>query len=167
MHGLSGDSEVGARHALMTDNGSAMMAEEVTEELVAGYCPRLHAAAPALIKTVCESVWGTLEGRRMPMRDKVAEVTRDLLNEATQRGNRLHRKLCAARQKVCQRAIRAGVTCFVSALRANRSGMHFAWKSSGLNVTATARSRWKGCGSRSRPGIATFARSWCTTRAEI
>ncbi len=71
--------------ALMTDNGSAMLAEEFTEglsrlsilhETTLPYSPYQNAKQ--------ESFWGNVEGRLMAMLDGEAEVTLDGLNHATQ-----------------------------------------------------------------------------------
>jgi putative transposase len=86
IHGLSqAIQKRGLPRALLTDNGSAMGAEEVTEGLVhlsivhertLPYSPYQNGKQ--------EAFWGTLEGRLMKMLDGVAELTLDLLNQATQ-----------------------------------------------------------------------------------
>jgi len=71
--------------ALMTDNGSAMMAEEVREglhrlgilhETTLPYSPYQNAKQ--------EVFWAGVEGRLMAMLEGVQELTLELLNEATQ-----------------------------------------------------------------------------------
>lgn len=71
--------------ALMTDNGSAMMAEEVREglhtlsilhETTLPYSPYQNAKQ--------EIFWASVEGRLIAMLEGVEELTLDLLNEATQ-----------------------------------------------------------------------------------
>jgi putative transposase len=71
--------------ALMTDNGSAMLAEEVRRglhdlsilhETTLPYSPYQNAKQ--------EVFWATVEGRLIAMLDGLEELTLDLLNEATQ-----------------------------------------------------------------------------------
>jgi putative transposase len=86
VHGLSqAIQKRGLPRALLTDNGSAMVAEEVTggllrlgivHERTLPYSPYQNGKQ--------EAFWGTLEGRLMKMLDGVAELTLDLLNKATQ-----------------------------------------------------------------------------------
>jgi putative transposase len=86
VHGLSqAIQKRGLPRALLTDNGSAMVAEEVTEglqrlgivhERTLPYSPYQNGKQ--------EAFWGTLEGRLMKMLDGVAELTLELLNRATQ-----------------------------------------------------------------------------------
>jgi putative transposase len=86
VHGLSqAIQKRGLPRALLTDNGSAMVAEEVTEGLL-----RLGIVAERTLpyspyqNGKQEAFWGTLEGRLMKMLDGVANLTLELLNEATQ-----------------------------------------------------------------------------------
>ena len=86
VHGLSqAIQKRGLPRALLTDNGSAMVAEEVTEGLL-----RLGIVAERTLpyspyqNGKQEAFWGTLEGRLMKMLDGVADVTLELLNTATQ-----------------------------------------------------------------------------------
>src|SRR5271166_5280817 len=86
VHGLSqAIQKRGLPRALLTDNGSAMVAEEVTEGLL-----RLGIVAERTLpyspyqNGKQEAFWGTLEGRLMKMLDGVAELTLELLNRATQ-----------------------------------------------------------------------------------
>jgi transposase InsO family protein len=86
VHGLSqAIQKRGLPRALLTDNGSAMVAEEVTEglfrlgvvhERTLPYSPYQNGKQ--------ESFWGRLEGRLMKMLHGVSELTLALLNEATQ-----------------------------------------------------------------------------------
>jgi len=86
VHGLSqAIQKRGLPRALLTDNGSAMVAEEVTEGLLRlgivhertlPYSPYQNAKQ--------EAFWGTLEGRLMKMLNGVADLTLELLNTATQ-----------------------------------------------------------------------------------
>ena len=86
VHGLSqAIQKRGLPRALLTDNGAAMVAEEVTEGLL-----RLGIVAERTLpyspyqNGKQEAFWGTLEGRLMKMLDGVADLTLELLNEATQ-----------------------------------------------------------------------------------
>ncbi len=86
VHGLSqAIQKRGLPRALLTDNGSAMVAEEITEGLL-----RLGIVAERTLpyspyqNGKQEAFWGTLEGRLMKMLDGVAELTLELLNRATQ-----------------------------------------------------------------------------------
>jgi putative transposase len=86
VHGLSqAIQKRGLPRALLTDNGSAMVAEEVTEGLL-----RLGIVAERTLpyspyqNGKQESFWGTLEGRLMKMLDGVADLTLELLNTASQ-----------------------------------------------------------------------------------
>lgn len=70
--------------ALMTDNGTAMLAAETTEGLerlgivhhtTLAHCPEQNAKG--------ESFWGQVEGRLMPMLEGVKELTLELLNRVS------------------------------------------------------------------------------------
>lgn len=86
VHGLSqAIQKRGLPRALMTDNGPAMVAEEVSEGLLRlsivhektlPYSPYQNAKQ--------ESFWTNLEGRLMGMLEGFAELSLDFLNEATQ-----------------------------------------------------------------------------------
>jgi putative transposase len=86
VHGLcQAFQKRGLPRALMTDNGSAMVAEEVGEGLAGlaivhdktlPYSPYQNGKQ--------EAFWGNLEGRLMAMMDGVPELTLDFLNRATQ-----------------------------------------------------------------------------------
>jgi putative transposase len=86
VHGLSqAIQKRGLPRALMTDNGSAMMAEEVTEGLLRlGIVHERTLPYSPYQNGKQESFWGTLEGRLMTMLDGVAELTLEFLNRATQ-----------------------------------------------------------------------------------
>jgi putative transposase len=86
VHGLSqAIQKRGLPRALLTDNGSAMVAEEVTEGLLRlGIVHERTLPYSPYQNGKQEAFWGTLEGRLMNMLDGVAELTLDLLNEATQ-----------------------------------------------------------------------------------
>jgi putative transposase len=84
-HGLSqGFQKRSLARALMTDNGSAMLAAETTQglmrlsilhETTLAYSPYQNGKQ--------ESFWGQIEGRLLPMLEGVADLTLDQLNEAT------------------------------------------------------------------------------------
>lgn len=86
VHGLSqAIQKRGLPRALMTDNGSAMIAEEFTQglgrlgiihELTLPYAPHQNGKQ--------ENFWSTVEGRLMKMLDHHPELTLEFLNEATQ-----------------------------------------------------------------------------------
>ena len=86
LHGLSQAFQKRALpRALLTDNGSAMLAAETTEGLerlgvlhytTLPYSPEQNGKQ--------ESFWGQIEGRLLPMLEGEPELTLDLLNRATQ-----------------------------------------------------------------------------------
>jgi transposase InsO family protein len=86
VHGLSqAIQKRGLPRALLTDNGSAMVAEEVTEGLLRlGIVQERTLPYSPYQNGKQEAFWGTLEGRLMKMLEGVAELTLDLLNQATQ-----------------------------------------------------------------------------------
>jgi putative transposase len=86
VHGLSqAIQKRGLPRALLTDNGAAMVAEEVTEGLLRLGIVHEHTLPYSPYQNgKQESFWGTLEGRLMKMLDGVKELTLELLNEATQ-----------------------------------------------------------------------------------
>src|SRR5271165_4040021 len=86
VHGLSqAIQKRGLPRALLTDNGSAMVAEEVTEGLLRlGVVHERTLPYSPYQNGKQEAFWGTLEGRLMKMLDGVAELTLELLNRVTQ-----------------------------------------------------------------------------------
>jgi transposase InsO family protein len=86
VHGLSqAIQKRGLPRALLTDNGSAMVAEEVTEGLLRlGIVHERTLPYSPYQNGKQEAFWGTLEGRLMMMLDGVAELTLEFLNHATQ-----------------------------------------------------------------------------------
>jgi putative transposase len=86
VHGLSqAIQKRGLPRALLTDNGPAMVAEEVTEGLLRlGIVHERTLPYSPYQNGKQEAFWGTLEGRLMMMLDGVAELTLELLNQATQ-----------------------------------------------------------------------------------
>ncbi len=85
VHGLSqAFQKRGLPRALMTDNGSAMVAEEFTEGLLR--LSILHQKTlpySAYQNGKQECFWATLEGRLMEMLEGVTDLTLDFLNQAT------------------------------------------------------------------------------------
>jgi hypothetical protein len=86
VHGLSqAIQKRGLPRALLTDNGPAMVADEVTEGLLRlGIVHERTLPYSPYQNGKQESFWGTLEGRLMKMLDGVAQLTLEFLNEATQ-----------------------------------------------------------------------------------
>ncbi len=86
VHGLSqAIQKRGLPRALLTDNGSAMVAEEVTEGLLRlGIVHERTLPYSPYQNGKQEALWGRLEGRLMKMLDGVSELTLDFLNQATQ-----------------------------------------------------------------------------------
>ena len=86
VHGLSqAFQKRGLPRALLTDNGSAMVAEEVTEGLSRlGIVHERTLPYSPYQKGKQEAFWGTLEGRLLMMLDGVPELTLEFLNKATQ-----------------------------------------------------------------------------------
>jgi putative transposase len=86
VHGLSqAIQKRGLPRALLTDNGSAMVAEELTEGLLRlGIVHERTLPYSPYQNGKQEAFWGTLEGRLLKMLDGVADLTLELLNKATQ-----------------------------------------------------------------------------------
>jgi len=86
VHGLSqAVQKRGLPRALLTDNGPAMVADEVTEGLLSlGIVHERTLPYSPYQNGKQESFWATLEGRLMEMLDGYADLTLDFLNEATQ-----------------------------------------------------------------------------------
>jgi putative transposase len=86
VHGLSqAIQKRGLPRALLTDNGAAMVAEEVAEGLLRlGIVHEKTLPYSPYQNGKQESFWGNLEGRLMEMLDGVADLTLDFLNQATQ-----------------------------------------------------------------------------------
>jgi len=75
----------GLPRALMTDNGSAMLAEETTTGLASlGVLHQTTLPYSPYQNAKQESFWGRVEGRLMPMLEGDASLTLDALNLATQ-----------------------------------------------------------------------------------
>lgn len=103
VHGLSqAIQKRGLPRALLTDNGSAMVAEEVTEglsrlgivhERTLPYSPYQNGKQ--------EAFWGTLEGRLIRMLDGLVELTLELLNKATQAWMEIEYNRAVHRETAC------------------------------------------------------------------
>jgi putative transposase len=86
VHGLAqAIQKRGLPRALLTDNGPAMVAEEVTEGLLRlGIVHERALPYSPYQNGKQEAFWGPLEGRLVTMLDGVAELTLDRLNQLTQ-----------------------------------------------------------------------------------
>ena len=86
VHGLSqAIQKRGLPRALLTDNGAAMIADEVTEGLLRlGIVHEKTLPYSPYQNGKQECFWATLEGRLMEMLGGVAELSLEFLNEATQ-----------------------------------------------------------------------------------
>jgi transposase InsO family protein len=86
VHGFSqGVQKCGLPRSAMSDNGSAMLAEEFTEGLLRlGILHETTLPYSAYQNGKQECFWAHLEGRLMEMLGKVPELTLDFLNQATQ-----------------------------------------------------------------------------------
>jgi putative transposase len=86
VHGLSqAIQKRGLPRAIMTDNGAAMIADEVTQGLLRlGIVHERTLPYSAYQNGKQESFWGNLEGRLLAMLDSYSELTLAFLNEATQ-----------------------------------------------------------------------------------
>lgn len=86
VHGLSqAIQKRGLPRALMTDNGPAMLADEVHEGLLGlGILHEKTLPYSPYQNGKQEAFWATLEGRLMQMLEGVAELSLDFLNQATQ-----------------------------------------------------------------------------------
>jgi putative transposase len=86
VHGLSqAIQKRGLPRALLTDNGPAMVAEEVTEGLLRlGIVHERTLPYSPYQNGKQEAFWGTLEGRLLKMLDGLSELTLEFLNRATQ-----------------------------------------------------------------------------------
>lgn len=86
VHGLSqAIQKRGLPRALLTDNGPAMVAEEVTEGLLRlGIVHEKTLPYSPYQNGKQEAFWGTLEGRLLEMLEGLVDLTLDFLNQATQ-----------------------------------------------------------------------------------
>jgi len=86
VHGLSqAIQKRGLPRALLTDNGAAMVAEELAEGLLRlGILHQTTLPFSPYQNGKQESFWSSLEGRLMQMLEGVTELSLDFLNQATQ-----------------------------------------------------------------------------------
>ena len=86
VHGFSqGVQKCGLPRSLLSDNGSAMVAEEVVEGLLRlGILHERTLPYSPYQNGKQEAFWGVLEGRLMEMLDGVADLKLDFLNQVTQ-----------------------------------------------------------------------------------
>jgi putative transposase len=110
VHGLSqAIQKRGLPRALLTDNGSAMVAEEVTEGLLRlGIVHERTLPYSPYQNGKQEAFWGTLEGRLLKMLDGVVELTLDLLNQATQAWMEIEYNRAVHRETSCSPVERFG-----------------------------------------------------------
>jgi putative transposase len=103
VHGLSqAIQKRGLPRALLTDNGSAMVAEEVTEGLLRlGIVHERTLPYSPYQNGKQEAFWGTLEGRLVKMLEGVAELTLDGLNQATQAWMEIESNRAVHRETTC------------------------------------------------------------------
>ena len=171
MHGLSqAIQKRGLPRALLTDNGAAMIAEEVTEGLLRlGIVHEKTLPYSPYQNGKQECFWASLEGRLMEMLGGVRELSLAFLNEATQAWVEIEYNRRAHREIACSPVERFAQASDVLA-RARprpRFATRFAWKAQERSDKAMGRSRWRACDSRSRGVIGTSARSRCGTPAGI
>jgi transposase InsO family protein len=75
----------GLSRAVLSDNGSAMCAEEITEGLARlGIMHETTLAFSPYMNAKIEVLWSTVEGQLMAMLESVDDLTLEFLNEATQ-----------------------------------------------------------------------------------
>jgi putative transposase len=75
----------GLPRSLLSDNGTAMCAEEITEGLARlGVLHETTLAFSPYMNAKIETLWTTVEGQLMAMLESVADLTLEFLNEATQ-----------------------------------------------------------------------------------
>jgi putative transposase len=103
VHGFSqAIQKRGLPRALLTDNGSAMVAEEVTEGLLRlGIVHERTLPYSPYQNGKQEVFWGTLEGRLLKMLDGIPELTLALLNETTQAWVEIEYNRAAHRETSC------------------------------------------------------------------
>ena len=103
VHGLAqAIQKRGLPRALLTDNGPAMVAEEVTEGLLRlGIVHERTLPYSPYQNGKQEAFWGPLEGRLVTMLDGVAELTLDRLNQVTQAWMEIEYNRAVHRETAC------------------------------------------------------------------
>jgi transposase InsO family protein len=159
VHGLSQAFQKRALpRALMTDNGSAMIAAETVQGLEdLGILHETTLAESPYQNGKQESFWAQVEGRLLAMLKGVEELTLELLNEATQAwveleyNKKFHQELGAAPG--------------VPARAATHCATRFASYSGAPSAAPMARSASRHSASRCRRDSATTRACWYVTRA--
>ena len=108
-----------------------------------------------------EAFWGTLEGRLMKMLDGVADLTLELLNEATQAWVEIEYNRAVHRETSCSPVDRFAKAPDVFRSSPSSEALRDAFRletKRELSVRAMARSRWTACGSRFRHGTGISAK---------
>jgi transposase InsO family protein len=110
VHGISqAIQKRGLPRALLTDNGSAMVAEEVAAGLVRLGIVHEHTLPYSPFQNgKQESFWGTLEGRLLKMLDGVTDLTLEFLNKATQAWVEIEYNRAVHRETGCSPVDRLG-----------------------------------------------------------
>ena len=133
VHGLSqAIQKRGLPRALLTDNGSAMMADEVTEGLLRlGIVHEKTLPYSPYQNGKQECFWATLEGRLMEMLGGVTELTLDVPQRSDPGvgRDRVQPRACTARSPVRRSsASPRRPTCCARVPPATRCATRFAWK---------------------------------------
>jgi transposase InsO family protein len=110
VHGVSqAIQKRGLPRAIMSDNGPAMIADEVTEGLLRlGIVHEKTLPYSPYQNGKQESFWATLEGRLMEMLDGYPDLTLDFLNEVTQAWVEIEYNRTVHRETSCSPAERFG-----------------------------------------------------------
>jgi transposase InsO family protein len=167
VHGLSqAIQKRGLPRAVMSDNGSAMLAEEFTEGLqrlgivhqrTLTYAPHQNGKQ--------ECFWSQLEGRLMQMLSGVADLTLDFLNQALQAWVELEYTRAVHRETGCSPVERFGQSPDVlrRSPRARTCATRFDGTSPGISDVVTGPSVWKGQRFGSSP-LSSLSESDCPLR---
>ena len=139
VHGLSqAIQKRGLPRALLTDNGAAMVAEEVGEGLLRlGIVHEKTLPYSPYQNGKQEFFWATLEGRLMEMLDGCGKLSLDFLNEASQAWVEIEYNRAVHRETGCspRGTFRPGRrTCSARVPPATPSATPFAWKASAASA---------------------------------
>ena len=170
---LSTDSPRRSRSAVchghcLTDNGSAMVAEEVTEGLMRlGILHERTLPYSPYQNGKQEAFWGTLEGRLMRMLDGTAQLTLEFLNQATQAWVEIEYHRSVHRETSSSPVDRFAQTLHVLRPSPSSESLRDAFR---LETTRRQRQSdgtisLEGVRLRFRHGIATSVKSPCATHA--
>ena len=164
VHGLSqAIQKRGLPRALLSDNGAAMVAEEVTAGLLRlGILHEKTLPYSPYQNGKQEAFWGTLEGRLLEMLTGCAELTLDFLNTVTQAWVEMEYNRAPHRETRCSPVERFSQRPTSCALvpAAMRCAKRFGWKPVAVSGTVMGRFRWRACVMRFPPGTVTSA-TWC------